>query len=104
MTLPLDTSLSDTIGSIAAVLTTISFVPQAWLTLRTRDVRGISLSMYAAFTSGVALWLIYGLMLGAWPMIIANAFTLLLATSILSMKVWFGLLRPVPTLAGGPGD
>lgn len=83
----------DTIGAVAAVLTTLSFVPQAWLTLQTRDVSGISLSMYSAFTAGVALWMIYGLMLGAWPVIIANTITLLLALSILGMKLWFGQPR-----------
>jgi MtN3 and saliva related transmembrane protein len=86
----LPASLHDTIGAVAAVLTTCSFLPQAWLTLRTRDVRGISLSMYSVFTAGVALWLLYGLMLGAWPVIIANLVTLLLAASILGMKLWFG--------------
>ena len=46
--------------------------------------------MYSAFTLGVGLWLVYGVMLGAWPVIIANALTLALATSILGMKLWFG--------------
>lgn len=75
------------IGYIAACLTTISFVPQAWLTFRTRDVRGISLGMYSAFTLGVALWLLYGVLLGAWPIVIANAITLALACAILAMKL-----------------
>ena len=51
----------DWIGYAAATLTTASFLPQAVLTLRTRDTRGISLAMYSAFTAGVALWLLYGL-------------------------------------------
>ncbi|PXW95876.1 MtN3 and saliva related transmembrane protein [Sphaerotilus hippei] len=97
----------DTIGTVAAVLTTMSFVPQAWLTLRTRDVSGISLSMYSAFTVGVALWLIYGCLLGAWPVIIANLLTLTLAASILGMKLWFGRTA-LPALARSgpmcPGD
>ena len=70
-------NLHDLIGYVAAALTTASFVPQAALTLRTRDVSGISLTMYAAFTIGVALWLAYGLALGKWPIIIANAITLM---------------------------
>jgi MtN3 and saliva related transmembrane protein len=81
--------LDDVIGAAAAVLTTLAFVPQAWLTLRTRDVSGISLTMYAILTLGVALWLVYGLMLQAWPVIIANAITLALAGTILTMKLWF---------------
>ena len=82
--------LIDTIGSVAAALTTLSFVPQAWQTFKTRDVSGISLGMYAAFTLGVALWLVYGLLISAWPVIIANVITLVLALAILWMKLRFG--------------
>lgn len=77
------------VGYLAACLTTCSFVPQAWLTFRTRDVRGISLGMYSVFTAGVALWLAYGLMTGAWPVVVANAITLVLALAILVMKLRF---------------
>ena len=80
----------EVIGFGAAILTTASFVPQAWLTFRTRDVSGISLGMYSAFTLGVALWLLYGLVLMAWPLIVANAITLSLALAILIMKLRFG--------------
>jgi MtN3 and saliva related transmembrane protein len=78
---------TDWLGFLAAALTTSSFVPQAWLTFRTRDVRGISLGMYSAFTLGIAAWLAYGLMLGAWPVIIANGITLALSIGILAMKI-----------------
>ena len=54
------------IGYAAASLTTASFVPQAWLTFRTRDVQGISLVMYSAFTLGIALWLAYGLLITSY--------------------------------------
>jgi MtN3 and saliva related transmembrane protein len=77
------------IGYVAAFFTTASFLPQAWLTFRTRDVRGISLGMYSVFTLGVALWLLYGAMLRAWPIVIANAITLTLACAILAMKLRF---------------
>ena len=77
----------DWIGYAAAALTTGSFVPQAWLTYRTRDVSGISLGMSSAFTLGVALWLAYGVWMAAWPVVVANAVTLVLALSILAMKV-----------------
>lgn len=80
-------SWMDLLGYAAAALTTASFVPQAWLSFRTGDVSGISLGMYASFTVGVALWLAYGVVLGAWPIVVANAITLLLALSILVMKV-----------------
>lgn len=80
----------DWLGYVAATLTTAAFVPQAWLTFRTRDVSGISLGMYSAFTVGVAFWLAYGVALKAWPVVIANAVTLGLALSILVMKLVLG--------------
>lgn len=87
LTSAIDPQTIEWIGTFAAALTTGSFLPQAWLTFRTRDVSGISLSMYSAFTSGVALWLLYGLSIGSWPVTIANAITLTLAMSILGMKL-----------------
>jgi len=78
---------NDVLGILAATLTTASFVPQAVLTLRTRDVSGISLGMYGTFTLGVALWLAYGWQLGEWPIIVANALTLALAITILATKL-----------------
>lgn len=79
--------MNDLIGYIAASLTTLSFLPQALHTFRTRDVSGISLGMYSMFATGVALWLVYGLLLGAWPIVVANAVTLALALAILVMKL-----------------
>jgi MtN3 and saliva related transmembrane protein len=78
---------TDWLGYLAASLTTLSFVPQAVLTLRTRDVHGISATMYGVFTVGVALWLAYGWQLGEWPIIVANAVTLVLAATILITKL-----------------
>ena len=78
------------VGSAAACLTTASFVPQAWLSFKTRDVSGVSLGMYSVFTLGVALWLVYGLLLSAWPIVIANIITLGLALAILGMKLRYG--------------
>ena len=86
--------ISDLIGYLAAALTTCSFVPQALHTFRTRDVSGISLGMYSVFTVGIALWLLYGLALSAWPIVVANAITLLLAGTILGMKLVYGMRRP----------
>lgn len=100
MTLP---PLTDTVGYLAALLTTSSFVPQALLTLRTRDVSGISLSMYGAFTLGVALWLVYGIAIGEWPVIIANAVTLALAATILFTKVRVERARAAWTTRGANG-
>ena len=90
----LDATVIESVGSLAAMLTTGSFIPQAWLTFRTKDVSGISLGMYSAFTLGVALWLLYGLSLRAWPVVVANAITLALALAILVMKLRFGRRPP----------
>lgn len=80
-------AITEWIGYIAAFLTTSSFIPQVWHIWKTRHTQGISLRMYVFFTCGVALWLIYGLLLSAWPIIIANSVTLLLAGTVLVMKV-----------------
>lgn len=78
---------TEAIGYLAAILTTASFVPQALHIWRTRDARAISLGMYAVFSTGVALWLAYGILLGSWPVLLANLVTLLFALSILYMKI-----------------
>jgi MtN3 and saliva related transmembrane protein len=75
------------LGYPAAVLTTAAFVPQAWKSWHTRELSGISLPMYALFTLGVALWCLYGVMLGSWPIIIANGVTFLLAAVVLVLKL-----------------
>lgn len=77
-------------GYVAAMLTTVAFVPQALKTLRSKDARSISLGMYAVFTLGVAFWLAYGIALQSWPMIVSNIVTLALAGAILSMKLRYG--------------
>lgn len=81
---------TDLVGYAAAVLTTIAFVPQAWKTWKTRSAAGVSLRMYAIFTLGVALWLAYGLLIRAWPVIAANVITLVLALFILVMRLKLG--------------
>jgi MtN3 and saliva related transmembrane protein len=87
---------ADWLGYAAATLTTAAFVPQAWLTFRTRDVSGISLGMYSVFTVGVTLWLAYGWALKAWPIVVANVVTLMLASSILLMKLLMARRAPSP--------
>ena len=79
--------LTDAIGYAAAFLTTASFIPQAMHTFKTKDVRGISLGMYTAFVVGITLWLAYGLLLNAWPLILATAITLTLAVAILALNL-----------------
>lgn len=75
------------IGYCAAFLTTVAFLPQAIQSWRTRDLSGISLGMYSLFTVGVGLWLVYGLIIEKWPLILANASTFALALSILLLKL-----------------
>ena len=79
--------MADFIGALAAILTTLSFVPQAVLVLRTRNTAGLSLVMYAMFTCGIACWLIYGVMISSLPIILANLVTIILASLILTMKI-----------------
>ena len=83
-------SHAEIIGSIAAILTTTAFIPQALQVWRTHHTADISLGMYAMFTTGVALWLAYGILLSSWPIITANGITLLLAGTVLAMKLKFG--------------
>ncbi len=80
-------NLTDTIGTVGATLTTVAFMPQVWHTFPTKDVSGISLGMYTVLTLGIALWVAYGWLLSAWPIIISNGITLSLALAILLMKL-----------------
>ena len=89
-------SPADIIGSVAAILTTSSFLPQAAHVLRTRDTRAISLTMYAMFTVGITLWGVYGLMTLQWSIIVANGVTLVLALLILAMKLRDVLAKKAP--------
>ncbi len=84
--------IPDVIGYLAATLTTLSFLPQAVLTLKTRDTESLSLGMYSLFTAGVLLWLVYGIYLANPAIIISNAITFVLAAIILGFKIynsWF---------------
>lgn len=75
------------IGLAAAVLTTGSFIPQVIQIFKTRDVSSISLVMYIAFTVGVFLWLLYGILNAQISVILANSITFVLALMILSLKI-----------------
>jgi MtN3 and saliva related transmembrane protein len=84
---PLSTEL---IGSAAALLTTLCWLPQAVKLLRTRETRDLSLIAYIAFSGGVFLWLLYGILIGSVPVMAANAVTLVLALGIVSLKLRYG--------------
>lgn len=75
-------------GTIAAILTTASFLPQAIKTIKTKDTQGISTGMYSMFVVGVFLWIIYGIQKEDMPIIIANIITFILASIILGFKIF----------------
>lgn len=79
--------LSSSIGILAAFLTTTAFVPQVVRVMRTGDTHAISLWMYLLFSTGLALWLVYGILLNLWPVILANSVTLMLALIVIYFKV-----------------
>lgn len=83
-------SLADMVGIVAATLTTVAFVPQAVKTWKSRHARDLSLGMFSLFTLGVICWLTYGVLIGSWPIIIANTITTGLAGSILFFKLRYG--------------
>ena len=78
------------IGFIAAICTTIAFIPQALKTIKTRHTKDLSFLMYLIFSTGVLFWLVYGLLLGEWPIIFANTITLVLTVIILILKIRHG--------------
>ncbi|MGB0950151.1 MAG: SemiSWEET family sugar transporter, partial [Marinirhabdus sp.] len=75
------------IGLSAAALTTAAFVPQVWQTIKTKDVSGLSLTMYCIFFTGVLLWLLYGIYIGSLAIILANAVTAVLTAVLLVLKL-----------------
>jgi MtN3 and saliva related transmembrane protein len=83
-------TLINVIGLTGAALTTLCWLPQAIRIFREKETRSLSLSASAAFTIGVALWLIYGLAIDDWPLIGSNGVTLLLMTPILALKLRYG--------------
>jgi MtN3 and saliva related transmembrane protein len=78
------------LGFAAAALTSLCWLPQTWRTLRTRDTRAISLWTQLLLACGTVLWLVYGVQILSWPVIAANALTLLLVLAIITMKLRFG--------------
>ena len=77
------------IGILAAVLTTTAFAPQAIKAWRSRSTADVSLAMFLMLVAGIALWLTYGLLIGDWPLILANGVTIGLAGAILLAKLRF---------------
>jgi MtN3 and saliva related transmembrane protein len=75
------------LGLLAGTLTTAAFLPQVIKTWRSRSAGDISLVMFAMFSLGVLLWIVYGFSVGAVPVIVANVITLLLSITILVFKI-----------------
>lgn len=83
----LSVRLVEGIGTLAGIMTTVAFVPQVLRTWRLGSARDFSLPMLLLFVGGVGLWLVYGLLKGALPLLVANAVTFVLAAFILWVKV-----------------
>lgn len=80
---------TELLGLTAGAFTTIAFVPQVLKIWKSKHAHDLSLATFTLFSSGVALWLVYGLRIGAWPIILANSVTLALALLILILKWHF---------------
>jgi len=85
----MDNAVIEIVGSLAGVLTTVSFLPQVIKTYRSRSAKDLSLGMFLLFTLGVLAWLIYGIGINKLPIIAANGVTLVLAGMILAAKFRF---------------
>jgi len=81
---------TDVIGLAAAFCTTIAFLPQVVRTWQTRSTKDLSLAMFLVFTTGIFLWLVYGLMKRDMPLIAANGTTLVLSGTIFYFKLRYG--------------
>ncbi|MBI3528712.1 MAG: SemiSWEET transporter [Betaproteobacteria bacterium] len=79
--------LIDGIGLIAGLLTTTAFIPQVLKIYRTKSGKDISARMISLFTTGLVLWLIYGILLRSLPLILSNVVTLVLSLAIIALKI-----------------
>ncbi len=86
----MDANWIEIVGGLGAICTTAAFVPQVIQMWRTRSAKDVSLPMYLIFTAGLVCWLIYGIALTAWPIILSNIVTLGLAFAVIGMKLRFG--------------
>jgi len=92
----------DLVGALAGVLTTVSFVPQVVKTWRSGSAEDLSLFMFALFSAGLLLWLVYGIALRSLPIILANGITLVLALGIVMLKIRHILRRRNPAVVRDP--
>ena len=80
--------MTDLLGYLAAILTTVAFVPQVVKTWRTRSAGDLSFGMLAVFSTGIVLWLLYGLSVGAAPIVAGNIVTLVLTLILIGLKLY----------------
>lgn len=80
----------DYIGYAAGLLITISLLPQFIKSWKTKSTKDLSFLRYVIYVLGISLWLIYGILLENWPIIVVNIITLLMAISILFLKLKYG--------------
>ncbi len=78
------------IGLIAGICTTASFLPQVIKTMRTKETKDLSVTMYLVLAAGIFLWIIYGILIESLPVISANAVSFVLAIIILILKIRYG--------------
>ena len=81
---------TEMLGAVAALITSLCWLPQILKILRERRAADVSLATNAAFASGIALWLVYGVMIGSWPVIVSNVVTLGFILAIVALKLRFG--------------
>lgn len=82
-----DINIAEPIGFVAALLTTIAFLPQVYKTWKIKDVSSLSLPMLILFFIGIILWLIYGILKNSFPMIFANTITVISTILLLYFKI-----------------
>jgi len=75
------------LGYGAAVTTTLAAIPQIWRVCRTHVASGLSLSMLIVLTTGLALWTLYGILIGAWPVVVANGISCALNLTLALLKL-----------------
>ena len=80
-------AVTEVVGMVAGTLTTLAFLPQVLKIYRTKSARDVSYLMFLIFSTGVLLWLIYGILIGSAPIIAANVVTLGLAVIVIVLKV-----------------
>lgn len=78
------------IGFLAAIFTTVSYLPQVIKTLKTKETKDISMLMYIILSAGLCLWFVYGILLNDIPIIVANGITFVLASIVLLFKMKYG--------------